>query len=67
VRTARVVLPDGTREERPIDAVRVGDALLVKPGEKIPLDGTVIAGHGSVDESMITGESVPVEKRAGWT
>ncbi len=49
----------------PIEQVRVGDLLLVKPGEKIPVDGKVIEGQSSVDESMVTGESVPVDKKAG--
>jgi heavy metal translocating P-type ATPase len=48
-----------------IEAVRVGDRVLIKPGEKIPVDGVVVAGHSSVDESMLTGESMPVEKHIG--
>ncbi len=56
------VLRNGTEEKVPVDQVEVGDVLLVKPGEKIPVDGTIIKGTTSVDESMITGESLPVEK-----
>lgn len=51
--------------EIPIEKVKVGDILLVKPGEKIPVDGKVVEGYSSVDESMVTGESVPVEKKIG--
>jgi Cu+-exporting ATPase len=63
-RTARV-LRDGVEEDIPLESVQVGDRLRVRPGEKIPVDGIVLEGHSSVDESMITGESVPVEKNAG--
>ena len=49
----------------PIEQVRVGDEFIVRPGEKIPTDGDVISGASAVDESMLTGESMPVEKRAG--
>ncbi len=51
--------------EVPADEVKIGDVVLVKPGEKIPVDGVVIEGHSAVDESMLTGESMPVEKKAG--
>ena len=64
-KTARRVNPDRSEEDVPLDQVRVGDRLRVRPGEKVPTDGDVIEGHSSVDESMITGEPVPVEKSAG--
>ncbi len=63
-RTARV-LRDGEEREIPVDAVRAGDTVLVRPGEKIPVDGTLTAGASYVDESMITGEPIPVAKRPG--
>ena len=56
------VLRDGNEIEIPAEQVKVNDVLIVKPGQKIPVDGVVIDGHSSVDESMITGESIPVEK-----
>ena len=59
------VLRDGREVEMSIERVRQGDQLLVKPGEKIPTDGVVLEGASAVDESLITGESIPVEKRAG--
>lgn len=63
-RTARV-LREGAEQDVPLDQVRVGDRLRVRPGEKIPVDGVVLEGGSLVDESMITGESVPVEKKQG--
>ncbi|MDK2800897.1 MAG: P-type Cu+ transporter [Clostridiales bacterium] len=60
-----VVIHDGKEMTIPIEEVEVGDILLVKPGEKIPVDGEVIEGRTSVDESMLTGESIPVEKNVG--
>ncbi|HEX9333550.1 MAG TPA: HAD-IC family P-type ATPase, partial [Anaerolineales bacterium] len=63
-KTARVVR-SGLEAEVPIDDVRVGDIVLVKPGETIPADGVIIEGRSSVDESMLTGESLPVEKKPG--
>lgn len=60
-----IVIRNGLEEEIPVEEVIVGDVVLVKPGQKIPVDGKVIDGHSSVDESMITGESIPVEKRRG--
>jgi len=63
-KTARVIR-SGLEVELPIDEVRVGDIVLVKPGEKIPVDGVVIDGRSAVDESMLTGESLPVEKKPG--
>ncbi|MEL0108342.1 MAG: heavy metal translocating P-type ATPase [Rhodospirillaceae bacterium] len=64
-KTARVVRSDGTEEEIPLDDVMAGDVLRVRPGEKIPVDGTVAEGRSSVDESMLSGEPIPVEKVAG--
>jgi Cu+-exporting ATPase len=63
-RTARVVR-DGREVDVPVDEVSVGDLLLVRPGEKVPVDGVVLDGASGVDESMLTGESLPVEKHAG--
>ena len=63
-RTARV-MRNGTEQDVPIESVVVGDRVLVRPGEKIPVDGNVESGQSAVDESMLTGESVPVEKSAG--
>lgn len=63
-KTARV-LRDGTEEDIPIDEVEVGDVILVRPGERIPVDGIILEGTSSVDESMLTGESLPVEKGPG--
>ena len=63
-KTARV-LRDGEEHEVPVDRVRVGDVVMVRPGEKYPVDGIILEGATSVDESMITGESIPVEKEAG--
>ncbi|MHC3380507.1 heavy metal translocating P-type ATPase [Haloarcula sp. H-GB5] len=63
--TATVVREDGSEEAIPIDEVGVGDRLKVRPGEKIPTDGVVVDGDSAVDESMVTGESVPVEKGEG--
>lgn len=59
------LLRNGTTEDVPIEAVRVGDNLLVKPGEKIPVDGEVADGHSDIDETMLTGESMPVSKKIG--
>jgi Cu+-exporting ATPase len=63
-RTA-VVVRDGAEVEIPVEQVAVGDVVLVRPGQKVPVDGTVVEGHSSVDESMLTGESIPVEKAPG--
>jgi len=59
------VLKDGNEVEVPIDELQVDDVIIIKPGEKIPTDGVVIAGYSSVDEKIITGESIPVEKNVG--
>ncbi|HEY4218095.1 MAG TPA: heavy metal translocating P-type ATPase [Gemmatimonadaceae bacterium] len=63
-KTARLVR-DGVDVDVPIEQVRVGDIVAVRPGERVPVDGEIIAGGSAVDESMLTGESLPVEKRAG--
>ena len=63
--TARRVRGDGTEEDIPLDHVHTGDRLRVRPGEKVPVDGTVDEGSGVVDESMLTGEPIPVQKQTG--
>ena len=62
---ARVLRDDGTEEDIPLDRVEAGDRLRVRPGEKVPVDGVVLEGGSSIDESMMTGEPVPVEKGKG--
>ena len=64
-RTARLLKPDGSEADVSLDQVHPGDKLRIRPGEKIPVDGVVLEGTSSMDESMITGESIPVEKGAG--
>lgn len=64
-KTARVIRPDGTEEEIPLEDVQVGDHLRVRPGDKVPVDGVVVEGRSSIDESMISGEPVPLEKVEG--
>jgi len=64
-KTARRVAADGAETDVPLDSVHVGDLLRVRPGEKLPVDGEVVDGHSAVDESMISGEPVPVEKVTG--
>ncbi|MDR0857937.1 MAG: cadmium-translocating P-type ATPase [Oscillospiraceae bacterium] len=64
-KTAIIIDSEGKEREIPIDDVEIGDILLVKPGAKIPVDGSVADGHSAVDESMLTGESIPVDKAAG--
>ncbi|WP_246116176.1 heavy metal translocating P-type ATPase [Denitromonas halophila] len=64
-KTARRVGPDGQEEEIPLDDIAVGDRLRVRPGDKVPVDGVVLEGRSSIDESMISGEPVPVEKTEG--
>jgi len=61
-KNARKIQPNGAEEDVPLDEVQAGDRLRVRPGEKIPVDGRVLDGHSSVDESMLTGEPMPVEK-----
>nr|PZN04597.1 MAG: heavy metal translocating P-type ATPase [Bacillota bacterium] len=63
-KTARVIR-DGQELEIPVEQVEIGDIVIVRPGEKIPVDGVIVEGYSSVDESMLTGESVPVEKKVG--
>ncbi|HEY6892727.1 MAG TPA: heavy metal translocating P-type ATPase, partial [Rhodanobacteraceae bacterium] len=62
---ARRIERDGSEHDVPLDHVQVGDRLRVRPGEKIPVDGGVVEGHSSVDESMLSGEAIPVEKQPG--
>jgi P-type Cu+ transporter len=64
-KTARIVRPDGHEEEIPLEEIQSGDKLRVRPGEKIPVDGRVVEGRSSIDESMLTGEPIPIEKTAG--
>ena len=64
-KTARRILPDGTEYDAPLENIMEGDRLRVRPGDAIPVDGTVIEGRSSLDESMLTGESMPVEKGPG--
>jgi Cu+-exporting ATPase len=64
-KTARLVRADGTEEDIPLQHVKVGDVLRIRPGEKVPVDGDVIEGDSSVDESMVTGEPIPVRKVTG--
>jgi Cu+-exporting ATPase len=63
-KTARVVR-DGQEMDIPVEEVKIGDLVVVRPGEKVPVDGVIREGYSSVDESMVTGESIPVEKKAG--
>ena len=62
-----IVIQDGQEKEIPADEVQIGDTVIVRPGDRIPVDGSVMDGHTFIDESMITGESVPVEKNVGDT
>src|SRR5262245_484939 len=64
-KTARVLRSDGSEEDVPLDRVQGGDRLRVRPGEKVPVDGVVLEGTSAVDESMVTGEPIPVEKPPG--
>ena len=66
-KTARIIRDDGSEVEIPLEQVQVGDRLRVRPGDKVPVDGVVAEGRSSVDESMITGEPIPVEKVVGDT
>lgn len=60
-----LILQDGAEKEIPIEEVEIGDIIIVKPGAKIPVDGSVTTGHTAIDESMLTGESMPVDKKTG--
>ena len=64
-KTARVLAADGSEKDIPLDQVHPGDRLRVRPGERVPVDGEILDGRSSIDESMITGESIPGEKSAG--
>ena len=64
-KTARRIEPDGSESDVPLENIQVGNRLRVRPGEKLPVDGEVIEGRSAVDESMITGEPIPVEKESG--
>jgi Cu+-exporting ATPase len=66
-KTARLVEVDGREKEIPLEEVRVGDRLRVRPGERVPVDGLVVEGTSAIDESMVTGEPMPVEKSVGTT
>ena len=64
-KTARLMRDDGREEDVPVERVQVGDRLRIRPGEKVPVDGIVVEGETSIDESMVTGEPIPVEKSKG--
>jgi Cu+-exporting ATPase len=64
-KTARMIRANGSEEDIPLHRVMPGDRLRVRPGEKVPVDGVVLEGNSSIDESMVTGEPIPVEKKAG--
>ncbi|NNF77897.1 MAG: heavy metal translocating P-type ATPase [Rhizobiales bacterium] len=61
-KTARLIAADGSEADVPLEDIKAGDLLRIRPGESVPVDGVIVAGHSSVDEAMITGEPVPVEK-----
>jgi Cu+-exporting ATPase len=62
---ARIIRSDGTEEDIPLEQVQAGDKLRIRPGEKVPVDGVVVEGTSSLDESMVTGESIPVQRHSG--
>lgn len=64
-KSARLILPNGKEEDVPIEKINVGDLLRVRPGEKIPVDGVIVEGQSFIDESMISGEPIPIEKNIG--
>ena len=63
--TARVIAPDGSEQERPLARVRVGDRVVIRPGERVPVDGEIVEGASHLDESLLTGESLPVAREPG--
>ncbi|MFM2055491.1 MAG: Copper-exporting P-type ATPase, partial [Pseudomonadota bacterium] len=63
--TARVIAPDGSEQERPLARLRVGDRVVVRPGERVPVDGEILEGASHLDESLLTGESLPVAREVG--
>ncbi|TGV92680.1 copper-transporting ATPase, partial [Mesorhizobium sp. M2E.F.Ca.ET.154.01.1.1] len=64
-KTARLIGADGSEKDVPLDSVQVGDMLRIRPGDAVPVDGIVLEGRSAIDESMITGEPLPVEKTEG--
>ncbi|TGR16286.1 copper-transporting ATPase, partial [Mesorhizobium sp. M1C.F.Ca.ET.196.01.1.1] len=64
-KTARLIGADGSESDVPLDAVKAGDRLRIRPGDAVPVDGVVLEGRSAIDESMITGEPLPVEKTGG--
>lgn len=64
-KVARIIKDDGTEEDVSLDIIQVGDKFRVRPGEKIPVDGKVLSGESSIDESMVSGEPIPIEKKSG--
>ena len=64
-KTARIVRYDGAEEDISLEKVLANDLLRVRPGEKVPVDGEIIEGNSIIDESMVTGEPIPVEKKVG--
>jgi Cu+-exporting ATPase len=63
--TAHVIAPDGTEQDRPLSRLRVGDRVVVRPGERVPVDGEIVEGASHLDESLLTGESLPVSREVG--
>lgn len=64
-KTARLMADDGSERDVPLEQIHIGDRLRVRPGEKVPVDGVILEGHSSIDESMLSGEPIPVEKTSG--
>ncbi len=63
--TAHVIAPDGSEQDRPLARLRVGDRVVVRPGERVPVDGEIVDGASHLDESLLTGESLPVARKVG--